>query len=582
MHWLILPLLFLCWPALAQERPLLKQGDLAALTAYLQEYVEEQRDDADVPGLAVALVKGDRLLWQAGFGWLDESEERRVNADTVFRTGSITTLLTATLILQFVAEGKLELDQPVTRYLPQFSMQGMQKVPTLRQLLNHHAGLPMAHFHQMWGESVPRFDGVLDLLREQSPSFPPDTIFAFSNLAYDVLGMVIEKVCAQPFETCMRRRVFEPLRMTRSAFTPPSVMAQPHKGEERKPLLAVRDTPALGLFSSVADLARFCQALLAPARAPLTPAMVEEMLRRQNDHVELDLGRGAALAWQHTDLGLQQKGPVLIRTASSLFYRAMIAMLPQQDLAVVVLANSSRAMPPLQNITREALAMALYYQTGVAPPAADLEPVLPLPQGANDTFADGYASLIGFLSLDKPTVADVMGWDFELKREVSWYRPRLSLFGLIPISMDWLGHIRVAPRKLAGRRVLVGLYHGQAYLFGEYLPRMSLTAAWRKRLGEYELAERDVLLDNLKLEEGKLVFDKGRLFFRTQLPTWFPLTLNVPLKVVDDKTLVIAGLGSALGETIRVQNVQGRDYLIYSGYRLRPKRPRSHLQTILE
>jgi CubicO group peptidase (beta-lactamase class C family) len=109
---------------------------------HLERVIERERVDAGIPGLSVAVVDGDSVVWARGFGHADLARTRLADADTVYRVGSVSKLFTDVAVMQLVEEGKLDLDAPVTRYLPDFRPANPPgKAITLRQLMAHRSGL---------------------------------------------------------------------------------------------------------------------------------------------------------------------------------------------------------------------------------------------------------------------------------------------------------------------------------------------------------------------------------------------------------------------------------------------------------
>jgi CubicO group peptidase (beta-lactamase class C family) len=237
---------------------------IATYRARIPELMAEQ----GVPGLAVALVDRNRPLWVEGFGHLDRGGSAPVDADTIFSVQSMSKLFTATAVMQAVAAGRLDLDAPITTYLPGFTVHSaFEEHPgrkiTLRMLLSHTAGFtheaPVGNNNEL---EPGTFDAHVRSISDTWLRFPVGAGYAYSNLGIDLAGYILERVEGKPFATVMRDSLLEPLGMSHSTFDRAAIRGRVDRavGHERPyrtlPLYEPM-TAAGGLYSSAADLARF-------------------------------------------------------------------------------------------------------------------------------------------------------------------------------------------------------------------------------------------------------------------------------------------------------------------------------------
>ncbi len=174
---------------------------------YIHTVMEAQR----IPGLALAVVRNGKPLKMRGYGLANVELNARVSTDTVFRISSISKQFLATAIVLLAQDGRLALDDHVNRYLED-SPEAWAPI-TIRHLLTHISGLR---------QETPRFDPLAgqsnaELIRNsygEPVLFKPGEKFAYSNLAYDVLGEIIEKAAGRPWPEFLRERIFAPLEMT--------------------------------------------------------------------------------------------------------------------------------------------------------------------------------------------------------------------------------------------------------------------------------------------------------------------------------------------------------------------------------
>ncbi len=130
-----------CHPA-ALPTPQPQQQNYAAAVAALRPFIAHEIADKGLPALSIALVDDQRIVWAEGFGFADPADSVPATAETVHRVGSVSKLFTDIAVMQLVEQGKLDLDAPIQRYLPDFRPENPQGEPiTLRQLMSHRAGL---------------------------------------------------------------------------------------------------------------------------------------------------------------------------------------------------------------------------------------------------------------------------------------------------------------------------------------------------------------------------------------------------------------------------------------------------------
>ncbi len=273
-------------------------GAWARLDAVARAAVEAR----EVPGLVLLVGQGRKVLYRRAFGSRSvRPQAEPMTTDTVFDLASLTKVVaTASCVMALVEEGRLRLNDPAARYWPEFGKNGKERV-TLRQLLTHTSGL--VAWEDYWkrlaapaGPAVQdRRDAVLEAITEAALRQPPDTRFVYSDLGFITLGEVVHRVTGESLDAYARRRIFAPLRMNETGFSPPEPLrrrAAPTtergggflRGEVHDGNAAVSGGVAghAGLFSTADDLARFARMLLSSDDAdrhsyPLRPYTIRRM-----------------------------------------------------------------------------------------------------------------------------------------------------------------------------------------------------------------------------------------------------------------------------------------------------------------
>jgi len=212
----ILALLVVSFTALpSAAAPPASTPDFAAIDAYVQSEMRAAR----IPGLALGIVHGDQIVHLKGFGIADPSG-RPATPQTPFIIGSTTKSMTALAIMQLVEAGKLELDAPVQRYLPWFRVANpdVSARITIRHLLNHTSGLPTTIGEERLDTSDRALEQRVRALSTAELSEPVGTAWQYCNANYDVLGLIVQTVVGQSYETYLQQHLFTPLGM-RQTFT---------------------------------------------------------------------------------------------------------------------------------------------------------------------------------------------------------------------------------------------------------------------------------------------------------------------------------------------------------------------------
>lgn len=237
--------------------------------AFVDGFIEANMQRSGVSGMAFVAVKDGEILYSRGYGKTQRVKGAPINPQTtIFRLGSISKLLTATAALQMVAGERLEMDRDINEYLKNWSISPTFTPITLRHLLSHTAGLDERRtlINAISSRDERNFSRRIPALMP-ARSFPPDSVYSYSNMGYALLGSIIERYSRQPFNRMIERKILEPLEMRNSGFilTEPqmSLLAQGHnRAGDKIPYKHYYVLPALGFSSTAEDMAHFMIAQL--------------------------------------------------------------------------------------------------------------------------------------------------------------------------------------------------------------------------------------------------------------------------------------------------------------------------------
>jgi CubicO group peptidase (beta-lactamase class C family) len=327
----------------------------------LDDYVVKAMHEWGVPGLAIAVVKGDRVVLAKGYGVRKLGETKPVSEHTLFAIASCSKAFTAAALSMLVDEGKIKWDDPVTKYLPSFQVDDayVTRELTVRDLLCHRSGL--ARHDWVWLGSATSRDEVLRRLRHAKPSWSLRSRYGYQNMLYLAAGQIIPAVTGQSWDEFVKLRIFLPLGMTASNTTITALRgvedtATPHlKIEERITPVTYRNAdqvgPAGSINSCVHDMAQWLRLQLSSGtynnQRLLTTGAIQEMrmpqtaVRREGLMAQLTpeghlLAYG--LGWRLRDY----RGRLICEHGGALRgMRSQVSLVPEEQLGVVVLTNLS-------------------------------------------------------------------------------------------------------------------------------------------------------------------------------------------------------------------------------------------------
>ncbi|NUN99942.1 MAG: serine hydrolase [Saprospiraceae bacterium] len=273
----------------------------APLTGYAKQlkefdaYVEQARQAWKTPGLAVAVVKDGQVLFTKGYGVKQLGRPEPVDTETLFTCASTTKAMTAVCMGILVDEGKVKWDDPVINYLPGFQLYDPYATRELkvRDLFLHNSGVGNSDF--LWAGMKVSSDEVLQKMRLVKPSYSLRSGFIYQNIFYLVAGEIIEKASGQPWEEFIRKRIFEPLKMSRTRPTRAAAASDPNQTSPHYlvngNIQVIENTsadeigPAGSVWSSIGDISKWVLCMLDSSKYEggrlLQPATFREMFRPQ-------------------------------------------------------------------------------------------------------------------------------------------------------------------------------------------------------------------------------------------------------------------------------------------------------------
>ena len=345
-------------PAAAPAKPdIASDPDVQAAIRLFTPWLEGQIAYKGWPGVVVGVVSDQKLVWSAGFGFADKKTRTPMTSATKFRIASHSKMFNAIAIMQLREQGKLRLEDPVSRHLPWLKYKPVGDEDgeiTIEHLITHSSGLPREASDHWSSDEFPTREQLKALMKDRQAAFPPSTRFKYSNLAVALAGMVVEEASGMSWADYVQRNIFDPLGMTSSSVdrnvaglaTPYGRRMPDGSIAEYKFVDARGMAAATGLTSTVEDLARFVSSQFRQGPRGgaqlLSSASMREMYRirtiEQNWSSGFGLGFGLSRIKDQTWIG---------HTGGYLGNRTRTIFQLNDKVGVIVLANSSDVNPSM-------------------------------------------------------------------------------------------------------------------------------------------------------------------------------------------------------------------------------------------
>jgi len=400
------------------------------LEAKATSFVKENR----LPGAAVGVVRGDDFAWSAGVAFADVAARHAPDPTTLYRVASITKTFTGTAIMQLRDEGRLHLDDPAVKHLPELrgaaSPFGAIETVTIRRMLSHESGLVSEPPDTDWATAA--YEGLADRnlarVAEIGTKIPPNVQQKYSNLAYQFLGEIIARVSGKPYAEYVRGAILEPLGMTGSGFEPLTDDLQTRRAtgyagrflsdEFDLALIAPTVWAEGGLWSCVGDLAKWLSLQFREDGGPRNGAQILAGPTLKEMHKARYLGNDEwTEAWCISWYAVHKDDVVWVQHSGGFYgFTTNVCFDPKEKVGAIALLNG------IGDASVLAMDLAAIARDAVRAAAPAVEPGAPMP-GA-------YRPLLGIYAIPEFGMVIRLEWrDGELSfidtDEASW-RPTLT------------------------------------------------------------------------------------------------------------------------------------------------------------
>ncbi|HVE59631.1 MAG TPA: serine hydrolase [Pyrinomonadaceae bacterium] len=326
-------------------------GSLSARLIAIEKAVEERRLALGIPGVSLAIVKDDKIIYSKGFGMRDIERKLPVTPDTLFAIGSATKAFTAVAVMMSADAGKLNLDDSPKKFLPFFKLSDPESDArvTLRDLLSHRTGLARTDLALSFAGGKLTREDLIRIAGVAKPTFKIGQKFQYQNVMYAAAGEIAGKVNNTTYENFITDRIFKPLGMKQTNFSIAGMQAAPDfsLGYDYNPetkttkKLSMVDlsviAPAGAINSSVREMSNWLRFLLGggifEGKRLVSENNINEVWTEQ---MKIAPGFGYGFGWFLRDW----RGKKEVDHGGNIDgFNAMVAMLPEEHLGLVMLSN---------------------------------------------------------------------------------------------------------------------------------------------------------------------------------------------------------------------------------------------------
>jgi CubicO group peptidase (beta-lactamase class C family) len=553
-------------------------GKTPDYSSFIKKYTEKLKSELspkNVAGLSIAVVDGDSTIWCEGFGYFNKQLPEKVSADTPFLIGSITKTFTAVAVMQLYKKGIIDIDAPLKKYLPEFHLKqinGNEQAVTVRQLMTHHGGIPdfLTNKHPKKQLSM---DLILDYVNRDFATFPPNTIYSYSNPGIGLLGILVEKVTHQSFAGYVKTNILSPLRMNSSGIfsfndMPLSVRLGYNSDlteEEEYPGII---TPSAGIYSSAMDMANYIKLWLnsdkSEAGQVISHTTIDEIIRTQNQDVLLDIGLQIGLVW---NILYNRAGRCIEHEGGTQWHRSEICIAPESGLGIVILTNSLKGNS-LTSLSRYEMLEELVKIKGCDSSKFSIEPryksshrfsLAENPQFSPEKIAYSeterlsgsygtFGERIPIQIKDSSLFTQYYGHDIFLlpvKNNEFVVSPVNNYSQANPSNRFYFEKFNNVLNLIEIDR------YGRFAHWGERIDPVVIPSAWKDQTGSYEVLPDENI--GSSLSNFRLDADNGFLMLKAKLTKDYGVPDPViPLKIINDSLAVVYGYGRYAGQSAQI------------------------------
>lgn len=550
---------------------------------YLEKWILNQMEQYKIVGLSLVLVDNKKILWQFQGGYENKEKRIYVNNKTNFQIGSIAKIINTIAILKLVQEHKLNLEDPIHKYLQDLPKNyDYHKPITIKHLIIHHSGLPSDLIKFLWNDKYIPLSEITKEIHQIYLSYEPGEIFSYSNLGVTLSGRIIEIITKKSYNDYIKN-ILDKLEMY-STTTNLYEVKNLSKGYgigtfgnvllEEPPIVMI---PAGGFYSNAEDMAKLMQMILNQGEVNgeffLSKELIQQMFSVQNVPIALDDEFKIGLPFFLNDLGFGK----MIQAShggDTIAFHSMMILLPELPLGIMVMTNTTTGVMLASKIALETLALFVKYKYSIEKTNQfdiSLKNTLFNAEEILGYYNTSSGALRIYKNKKEQLICTFLEYDCEFIKEPFLYRFRIKILGFIPIEI--FQNSKFLFKKIDNKNMLYIVNGNTTIPFGTKIPEslflknnsyyLKNKKLWKDRMGIYFY----------KLKDQKEPFFYIKNFLITQEENFFVVKIYynqnpyplIYFAVPIEKDLIqIYGYGRNLGDILIFKENQ----VYYSGFTL--------------
>lgn len=591
----------------------LKKGDYSYSIEHTEYELEQLIREDDIIGISACLINNQDIIWQKAYGEQEKAmhNKKALNLNNTFKGGSIAHIITMIAILKLYNDGLIDIDAPITEYLPDFSIKSRfqgensseQKPITIRSILVKRSGLPrdisLAYGLMNFNNEKMSIEKVVDDVQKTYTAYPTLHKYKESNVSIDILGKIVQDVSEKPFNEYVHTEILSPLGMSKTSFdAKPDITAKLATGYRKfgkDNIQAVEphnlhNIPSGNIYTSINDLSKLLMMIFSDGdindNETISNADAGQFIKKEiigmmfeDKHSKPQDPQKVGFLWSLS--ALENGELVATYSGNTEGYSTHISFLPNKKLGIILMSNSSSLSMKASRLSRKILKIMLEAQQGSIieeekkenPPSLRLsEKQLKQYEGiytfggmtgeVNSAEGQLKFQLLNMDSIPVPVELDLTPLDKNTFQPNHWVintfiknKPDLKA-KFIPVDYNYNPSMDIVKDKL-----VVLSINDDFYLTAPKLDRNDdIPAEWEKFLGEYKaitLSGEELM--NMRIET---LNDKFLIIEMTQIthpelknlqsgPMPFP-TFSIVLDPVNEQELLLIGgmMGMYDGETV--------------------------------
>jgi serine beta-lactamase-like protein LACTB len=488
--------------------------DYSATIRFTEKRVKQIKKKLHLPGFSIVIVDDQDTIYKSFTGLADVEKNITITNDTYFKVWSIAKAFTAIEIFREVEEGMIDLDLPLSTYLPDFNIHsryGMGKPITVRNILAHRSGLPRNEcvsvlYKATEKRSLEKFE---QSIHDCYMSFPPETRYKYSNLGYDLLGRIVEESRDIGFSRYMDEKLLKTIGMTKSTFSSGNISRSEviatgyeyYKGKyyPRNQIEDISSVPSGNLYTTIGDLSNFLKGVFANKDIFNQDATLARMLvdhySRKKDPETMGLGFKTSKILGSEQMIWHDGGP-------GDGTGALIAFLPERKLGIALISNSTGfggniSVPLAVEIFDKLLIEKFGFEVEKAGKRKKVKLDLELLHKYEGKYP-AFSEIMDVKAKNNKLKGEISGIGLDLipvgdtKFKISHWMHRIGLTKIIkpPIDFDKVKVEFVGCELSDSCTMIINLDNISYEVCSKYPSVQDVPEAWSKLIGEYQIAER--------------------------------------------------------------------------------------------